>query len=111
MGKSTTLPPYVLPHHPALKSKKWVCRLIAIKQHFGRVHGLAFCTLSGSEVCIKTYELDILDRLHSIQTHHPALIPADINVHEEYGLVLVVPLALFEARSRGVDDRDVDLLN
>jgi hypothetical protein len=66
----------------------------------------------GQVACIKDYELDILDRLHLVQMQQPAIIPSDVNVHEEYGLSRSFHRgSTSEARSRQVDDRDVDLAN
>jgi len=61
---------------------------------------------------MKSYELDILDRLHTVQTRRPDLIPPDVNVYEEYGLSQSFHHgSTSEARSHGVDDCDVDLVN
>ncbi len=61
---------------------------------------------------MKCYELDILDRLHTVQTRRPDLIPPDVNVYEEYGLSQSFHHgSTSEARSHGVDDCDVDLVN
>lgn len=111
-GEKYHLTPLCATTSSGLEVEKWTKRLIATQEHFGRVKGPAFCTISGSVAHIRDYELDILDRLHSIQTHHPELIPSDVNVYEEYGLSRSFRRgSTSEARSRGVDDRDVDLAN
>jgi hypothetical protein len=95
-----------------LEVEVWLRRLVASQASFGRTQGPAFTTSQGQPARTKDYELPILDRLHSIQSAHPTLIPADINVYEEFGLSRSFRRgSTSEARSRGVDDRDVDLTN
>ncbi len=61
---------------------------------------------------MKDFELDILDRLLTIQGQDASLIPADTNVHEEYGLNRSFwQGSTSEACSRKIADRDVDLAN
>ncbi len=69
-----------------LEVELWVQRLCNSQAALGRFKGPAFSTPMGEVACIKDFELAILDRLHMLQTRSPELIPADINVYEEYGL-------------------------
>jgi len=95
-----------------LQVELWVRRLVQGQAHFQRFQGPAFCTRSGSPAFTKDFELDILDRLHIIQQQHPELIPPDVQVYEEYGLSRSFRRgSTSEARSRGVQDSDVNLIN
>jgi hypothetical protein len=95
-----------------LQVELWVHRLVQGQAHFQRFQGPAFRTHSGSPAFTRDFELDILDRLHSIQQQHPELIPPDVQVYEEYGLSRSFRRgSTSEARSRGVQDSDVNLIN
>lgn len=95
-----------------LQIERWVRRLVEVQTLHGRTNGPAFCTPNGTVASIKDYEVDILDRLHLIQSGDPSLIPPDVNVYEEFGLSRSFRRgSTSEARSRKVDDRDVDLAN
>ena len=60
----------------------------------------------------RKYELAIMDRLAAIQEADPNLIPKDMDVYEEFGVSRSFRRgATSTARVRGVDDRQVDLVN
>lgn len=90
----------------------WARRLVQAQATFQRYQGPAFCTRSGAPAYIRDYELDILDRLHIIQQHHPDLIPSDVQVFEEYGLSRSFRRgSTSEARSRAMQENDINLAN
>ena len=54
----------------------------------------------------------ILEQLYQIKLLHPTLIPADVNVFEEYGNRRSLRRgSMLEARARGVDNKYVDMAN
>jgi hypothetical protein len=86
IGEKFHLTPLCAKTTSGLAVETWVKHLIQTHEHFSRTRGPAFCTPSGIAASIKTYELDILDRLQTIQAQPPDLISVDVNVLEEYGL-------------------------
>lgn len=112
VGERYHLTPLCSTTSSGLEVEKWLRRLASVHEEFGRTKGPAFSTSSGSFARIKDFELDILDRIHTIQTQYPSIVPPDINVYEEYGLSRSFRRgSTSEARARKVDDRDVDLAN
>jgi hypothetical protein len=90
----------------------WVQRLVNLKVSQGLERGPAFSNRTGQPLHTKWLELEILDRLHLIQGERPDLIPADVMVHEDYGLSRSFRRgATTEARNRGVAKNDIDAMN
>jgi hypothetical protein len=65
---------------------KWIKRLAELKREQGLSHGPAFSDRFGRRISPQWLEMEILDRFQIIQSSHPQLIPAEVNVHEEYGI-------------------------
>jgi hypothetical protein len=112
IGERYHLTPLCSVTSSGLKVELWVRRLVEAHAAFQRFQGPAFCTRSGMPAYIRDYELDILDRLHLIQQHHPELIPPDVQVFEEYGISRSFRRgSTSEARSRAVQENDINLAN
>jgi hypothetical protein len=91
---------------------RWVSRLVALRVHDTHHHGPAFCTARGTPLVSADIELELLDRLQRIQDLHPTLIPANVLVHDSYGISRSFRRgATLEARARGVSPEDIDLIN
>lgn len=56
--------------------------------------------------------MEILDRFCNIQSTEPSIIPAGVQVYEEYGIARSFRRgATSEARNKKVDQSDIDLMN
>jgi hypothetical protein len=111
-GERYHLTPLCSATSSGLQVELWVRRLVQAQAAFKRLQGPAFCTHSGLPGHTRDYKLDILDRLHTLQQHHPDLIPLDVQVYEEYGLSRSFRHgSTSEARSRGVSEPDINLAN
>jgi hypothetical protein len=90
----------------------WITRLVQALTDANHLHGPAFCDALGQMASPQLYETELLDRLQTVQAQDPALIGADIIVHEAYGLSRSFRRgATSEARARGVSPDDIDLTN
>lgn len=90
----------------------WVSRLVDIHTQTHHLHGPAFCDIHGNVASTQEYELEFLDRLQVVQTRHPSLIASDVSVHDVYGISRSFRRgATSEARARGVNPEDIDLIN
>jgi hypothetical protein len=111
-GERYHLTPLCSSSKSGLQVELWVRRLVSSHDAFQHFQGPAFRTKSGAPASSSDYELDILDRLHLIQQHSPELIPADVQVYEEYGLSRSFRRgSTSEARSRNVSEADINLTN
>jgi hypothetical protein len=107
LGNQSHLTPLVAQTKLGLKVKQWV----EARALEGRTRGGAFTERDGS-VRYTWYEREILDRFQTIQQRHPDLIPADVQVSEEYSLSRSFRQgATSEARARGTNAADIDVAN
>lgn len=80
----------------------WVSRLVALRDFDHHTHSPAFCSPQGKLLQASDIELDLLD----------ALIPANILVHDSYGISCsFLRGATSEARAWGVSRDDIDLVS
>jgi hypothetical protein len=80
----------------------WVSRLVALRDFDHHTHSPAFCSPQGKLLQASDIELDLLD----------ALIPANILVHDSYGISRSFCRgATSKARARGVSPDYIDLVN
>lgn len=71
-----------------------------------------FVTSQGVMARSKEYELALMERLSSLQRTHPHLFPPDLDIYEQFGISRSFRRgATSTARARGVNDRQVDLIN
>lgn len=111
-GLQYHLTPLAAQTKSGLQVKRWIKRLVSVREEAGIIQGPAFCDSFGNIAHPRGYEQAILERLSRIQLAHPELIPPDVNVFEEYGISRSFRRgSASEARSRGVDDKHVDLIN
>lgn len=95
-----------------LKVLRWVERLVQVREQEGRVQGPAFCDHFGRIARSSDIESPIMERLQLIQAAQPGVIPPDVDVFEDFGINRSFRRgATSTARTRGVNDKLVDLIN
>jgi hypothetical protein len=78
----------------------------------GRTRGPAFCDLEGHIAYSGIYESHFFEVLMEIQERRPDLIPASVDVVEDYGIGHSFHRGSdSEAIARGVDSSDIDAMN
>jgi len=91
---------------------RWVKRLVEVREREGRLHGPAFCNKAGEIARSLDYETGFIDRLLDLQATSPGVIPPDVDIAEQFGVSRSFRRgATSVARSRGVDDKHVQLIN
>jgi hypothetical protein len=83
-GEHYHLTPLAWVTNSGLQVGLWVGRLVELKIAQGLQRGPAFSIRQGQPLDTRCLELEILDRLHTIQGERPDLISEDVNVHEDY---------------------------
>jgi hypothetical protein len=112
VGEAYHLTPLASKTESGLEIEKWVRRLVEVQENRGRYRGPAFSFSGGTPMTMREIEMEVLDRLQIIQEADNRIIPKTVNVHEAYGLNRSHRRgSTSEARSRGVDDREVRLMN
>jgi hypothetical protein len=112
LGEMYHLTPLAAKTRSGLEVKKWIGRLVQVRTMENRNHGPAFADSNNGVISYSVYEREILERFQSIQMERSDIIPADVQVLEEYGLSRSFRRgATSEARARGVTGEDVDLTN
>jgi hypothetical protein len=95
-----------------LKVQVWIERLVSVREKEGRVQGPAFCDDHGRIARAHSYEGWIMERLLRVQSTIPGAIGPDIDIYEQFGISRSFRRgATSVARTRGVDDRTVELIN
>lgn len=95
-----------------LRVQVWVERLVTVREKEGRVQGPAFCDRLGHIASSHTYEAGIMERLCAVQSANPGAISPDVDIYEQFGISRSFRRgATSVARTRGVDDKQVDLIN
>jgi hypothetical protein len=111
-GEKYHLTPLAAVTSSGLNVRLWLRRLIFVREVRGHLRRPAFSDAEGNIARSRTYELAIMDRLAAIQEADPDLIPKDLDIYEEFGISRSFRRgATSTARVRGVDDRQVDLVN
>jgi hypothetical protein len=106
------LTPLVARTGSGIEVKKWILRLIGVREEVGITNGPAFCDSFGNIAQTKIYENAILERFCVIQRLPNSPIAKDVNVYEEFGVRRSFRRgSTSEARVRGVDDKIVDFIN
>ncbi len=112
VGEQYHLTPLAAVTTSGFNVKSWLECLVQVREEQHKVNGPEFTSKDGNLASSKDYEFDILSRLQDNQSQNPNLIPADVNVLEEYGISYSFCRgSTSEARSRGVDNRDVKMVN
>lgn len=92
--------------------KKWVKRLVEVRDQEGRTHGPAFCDKAGGIARSFEYEAGFIERLLEVQTADPEAISPDVDINEQFGISRSFRRgATSVARTRGIDDKYVKLIN
>jgi hypothetical protein len=95
-----------------LRVKLWVERLLEVRMREGRFQGPAFCDRQGHIMESHVYQDAYAERLQVIQSSSTGIIPEDLDVLEEFGISRSFRRgSTSTARTRGVDDKLVDLIN
>jgi len=92
--------------------QQWVSHLVSSQEQHYFFRGPAFCDALGLPATSRDNEMDILDRLQAVRSREPSLIPADILVHEAYGISPSFRRGTTsEARACGVSPENIGLIN
>lgn len=111
-GEKYHLTPLAYVTNSGINIGTWVKRLVATKRLHGQTHGPAFSDRHGKILSSQWLEMQILDRLHIIQTSNRELIPHELNVYEEYGISRSFRRgATTQARNVKVSENDIDVMN
>jgi hypothetical protein len=95
-----------------IQVKLWVKRLVDSKTSRGYARGPLFGDDHGVVIKAKTIEMELMERLQGIKDAEPGLIPTDLDVYEDFGISRSFCRgATSTARTRGVDDKCVKLIN
>jgi len=95
-----------------LQVQRWVERLIEVREKVGRRQGPAFCDRAGEVALSYTYDLGFVERLMTVQAARPDLIPMEVDISEQFGVSRSFWRGSTSvARTRGVEDRQVELIN
>jgi hypothetical protein len=95
-----------------LPVRVWVKRLLQVRESQGRVHGPAFCDKQGKVASARVYESALMERLQQVQNTTRGVIPEDVEVFENFGISRSFRRgATSTARTRGVRDKHMDLIN
>ena len=106
------LTPLVARTSSGIEVKRWITRLVGVRDEAGIRNGPAFCDSFGNIAKTKIYEDAILERFCVIQRWENSPIAKGVNVFEDFGVSRSFRRgSTSEARIRGVDDREVDLTN
>jgi hypothetical protein len=90
----------------------WVFRLVQVKQEQNLSKGLAFSDKWGKRLSPQWLEIEILDRLHSIQGTNPDLISKEVNVYEDYGISRSFRWGTTtQVHNKKVDKNDINAMN
>jgi hypothetical protein len=95
-----------------LQVQRWVKRLIEVRERAGRRQGPAFCDRAGEVALSYTYDMGFVERLMTVQVARPDLIPSEVDISEQFGVSRSFRRGSTSvARTRGVEDRQVELIN
>jgi hypothetical protein len=90
----------------------WIKRLVEVREKEGRRHGPAFCDRSGKIASAFDYKAGFIERLLELQAMDLEAISPDVDLLEQFGVSRSFRRgATSVARSRGVDDKHVQLIN
>ncbi len=106
------LSPLAATTESGLEVAKWVRRLVTLREEEGRMNGPAFCDRYGRIARSRDYEVALMERLQMVQNSNPGIIPPDVEIFENFGISRSFRRgATSTARTRGVDDKYVELIN
>jgi hypothetical protein len=95
-----------------LPLRKWIERLVTTREQEGKRQGPAFCDDAGEIAGAYAYESALVARLVAIQERSPKIIGPEVDLPEEFGVSRSFRRgSTSTARVRGIDDRQVELIN
>lgn len=111
-GERYHLTPLAAVTNSGIRVRAWIGLLLKSLGGTGRMNGPAFGDSWGQIMSSTTMETMVLDTLVKVQTKHPSIIPAEVDVHEEYGISRSFRRgATTHARNQGVSQSDIDAAN
>jgi len=106
------LAPLAAQTNSGLPVRRWVERLVQVRDQEGKRQGPAFCDATGEVAESYVYESAIIARLLLVQERFPDIIRLDVDLQEEFGVSRSFRRgSTSTARARGIDDRQVELVN
>jgi len=106
------LAPMAATTDPGLPLRKWIERLVMIREEEGKRQGPAFCDDAGGIAEAFAYESALVARLVAIQGKSPEVIGPEVDLPEEFGISRSFRRgSTSTARARGIDDKQVELIN
>jgi hypothetical protein len=95
-----------------LEVKVWIQRLVQVRERQGRYQGPTFQDGRGNLVSPSKIEGRLVDQLQAIKESQPGVIPVEVDCAEQFGISRSFRRgATTAARARGVNDRQVELIN
>jgi hypothetical protein len=95
-----------------LQVRRWIERLVQVREEEGRTQGPAFCNSRGQIAEAHVYKAGIMEMLCAVQAESNSIIPPDVEIYEQFGLSRSFRRgATSVACTRGVDDKVVRLIN
>jgi hypothetical protein len=111
-GELYHLMPLVEKTKSGLEIKVWFDRMLSWYEARGIQSGPVFRDARGQKASSKEYEFEILSRLERVQTHDPEIIPASVDVFEEFGISRSFRRgSCTHAREQGVSEDEINLNN
>lgn len=106
------LAPMAATTDPGLPLRKWIERLVMIREEEGKRQGPAFCDDAGGIAEAYAYDSALVARLVAIQEKSPEVIGPEVDLPEEFGVSRSFRRgSTSTARVRGIDDKQVELIN
>jgi hypothetical protein len=112
VGERYHLTPFAPTTLSGLKVMQWITRTVSAKEALGKVQGPFFGDEHGNIMKTKIIELALMDKLQHVKDTQPGVIPSDVDICEDFGISRSFRQgATSTARTRGVEDKHVDLIN
>jgi hypothetical protein len=106
------LTPLAAQTNSGLQVRRWIERLVQVREQEGRWHGPAFCGPTGEIAEAYEYESALIARLLAVQEKSPEIIGPEVNITEDFGISRSFRRgSTSTARVRGIDDKQVELIN
>lgn len=95
-----------------LPLRRWVERLVLVREQEGKRQGPAFCDAAGEIAGSYVYESAIIARLVVVQEKFPDIIGPDVDLPEDFGISRSFRQgSTSTTRARGIDNKQVELIH